>query len=118
MQGIDFNKSVDKHSLAIMSEVSQWRNSNIPQGDYYADKGKTLNTLSCLGIHYRQQDYSTHSISDRQEMRYQLNTRIDALKSTAAAVIDNWSIKGQAYKTIGGCIQYFNHNNQKGFGRI
>lgn len=117
LDGIDFGigKKIDtKYKLNQNDSVAQWKTLCIPQGNYYADKGKTPN---CLGIHDRQEDYVGH-VSVRIEHLFDLQAQIEVLKSVAESVLDTWSVKGHQFQTKGGCIQYFNANDKIQFKQV
>lgn len=117
MTGIDFNFPVAAVTLKERLIIGQWKTLTIPQGDYYADINNSVKP-DCLGINNLQQDKNTGIISRRIEHHFELQNRVDVLKSVAAAVPDTWSVKGPPKQTSGGCTQYFNANNKKEFDQI
>lgn len=113
MQGIDFQQPIDTNcQLNSNNILSQWRiPSIILQGNYYSC---ISSNPTCLGIHNCGEDFSGQVLT-RQKYLFRINRSVIVLKSIAASVLDTWSIKKQSFPTKGGCIQYFNKNNQYQF---
>lgn len=119
LDGIDFTKSIDANFKLHQNTIAtQWKALCIPQGNYYADKGRNP---SCLGVYKKQTDYPGH-ISSRIEHHFRLQSDVTVLKSIAASVIDMWSIKirnkPHKHRTKGGCTQYFNAKDKIQFQQI
>jgi len=115
MKGINFNFPVDdQHKIKSDEIVIQWRNPNIPQGDYYAEN-KRIVRPDCLGVYYCQQNKKTKKIKKRIWRKYKAKSDVKVLKTTANCVLDTWSIKGESHWVHGGCHQYFNYLNKNEF---
>jgi hypothetical protein len=94
--------------------LGQWKLKAMPQGNYYSEPGKNPD---CLGINSKQEDFQG-KIGVRLEHRYDLTHDLEVLKSTAAPVLDIWSIKSQPKQARGGCVQLFNEKGKKYFKLI
>jgi len=116
LKGIDFRCPVNLEMLGKDNIVAQWKAQPLPQGNYYADVSLYIKP-SCLGIHDHQAD-EHGNIYSRIQHEYKLKNETEVLKSTAAAVLDRWSIKNKQFWTNGGCVQYFNSNNKRSFKQV
>ena len=79
-----------------------------PQGNYYS--GSPSTTPEELGISPNGFNRSTKAIEPKVQHVYVTNTKVKALKSTAASVEDFWSVKGQVFHAPGGGKQLFAPN--------
>lgn len=104
LQGIDFRFKVSTPQLGAHRILAQWKLMSLPSGDYYCYLGKNPD---CLGINSKQEDLKG-KIGTRTEHRYKINQKLEFLMSTAAPVLDIWSVQSQPVQTRGGCIQFFN----------
>ena len=51
--------------------------------------------------------FGTRSIYMKVEKEYILLDDMSVLKSTAASIIDDWSVEGESFSAVGGGIQVF-----------
>lgn len=96
LRGIDFSKPVTMTTIPEGTTLAQFQLPNAPTGRYYALPGTPANTL---GIY-------TSGLIERTQT-FSAPTR--ALQSTAAPIIDNWSMSGAGWQiqTNGGGLQFF-----------
>ena len=103
--GIDFNRPVDVDVLNPGDRVRQYQvRGSTFQGSYYF-KGDAVPTE--LGINPMGTVYGTSRVDVKVVNEYTVTRRTQVLRSTAAAVIDDHSVRGTAYSTVGGATQYF-----------
>jgi RHS repeat-associated protein len=93
MRGIDFSHPVERELLPKGKTLAQHKMGD-GLGNYFAEPG-TLPTN--LGI----------SPAGRIETTLTSTRAATALKSTAASVLDTWTVKGSPYVTNGGATQFF-----------
>ena len=105
LEGIDFNHPVDVDVLNPGDRVRQYQvRGSTFQGSYYF-KGDAVPTE--LGINPMGTVYGTSRVDVKVVNEYMVTRRTQVLRSTAAAVIDDHSVRGTAYSTVGGATQYF-----------
>ena len=89
LNGIDFNQPVELTTLESGKILKQWQLPTIPQGNYYTDEDFVP---SELGINPRGFNREIMQIQNKMLKHYQVLKPIKALRSTAQAVKDDWSI--------------------------
>ena len=96
MQGIDFGHPVEAVTLPSGSQVVQFTLPTQGVGNYFAPVGTSGNTL---GIY----------TSGRAMTLFEASQDITVLKSTAAPMVDTYSMAQYGWKieTMGGSTQYF-----------
>ncbi len=94
LAGIDFTKPVDIVTLPKGAQLSQWNFADARLGNYFTEIGAGPNNL---GIY----------TNGRFETVFSLQEQTQALRSTAAAATDTWSVSGWAIEAPGGGTQYF-----------
>jgi len=114
--GIDFYKPVYIKIIPslIGIKVYQWKIcEDKEQGDYYAEF--KLADPDCLGVSALKKDSSGQS-RNRNPHVFELKGQVEVLVSCAAPALDYWSLGwNEPVQTRGGCVQYFNHNNENYF---
>ena len=108
LRGIDYEKPITIENVPPPQSFYQYqsiRDGKFRRGSYYTtDKNATP---SKLGIY----DKFVFRKKGREFSKWRMEiNKIKpqrALKSTAAGIIDDWSVPGKAYKTEGGAVQYF-----------
>ena len=108
LRGIDYEKPITIENVPPSQSFYQYqsiRDGKFRRGSYYTtDKNATP---SKLGIY----DKFVFRKKGREFSKWRMEiNKIKpqrALKSTAAGIIDDWSVPGKAYKTEGGAVQYF-----------
>ncbi|MCC5846438.1 MAG: hypothetical protein JJU05_19480, partial [Verrucomicrobia bacterium] len=97
IRGIDFTRPV---SVATIRPGEIYVNHTAGGlGNYFAEIGTPVNTL---GI----------NPAGRVPVQYSPRINTSALRSTAASVLDTWSVPSQPFEATGGGIQFFIPNNQ------
>lgn len=108
LRGINYEKPITIENVPPPQSFYQYqsiRDGKFRRGSYYTtDKNATP---SKLGIY----DKFVFRKKGREFSKWRMEiNKIKpqrALKSTAAGIIDDWSVPGKAYKTEGGAVQYF-----------
>jgi hypothetical protein len=104
LKGIDFSQPVEVVPLPAGTRVIQYQVPGGRQGSYYAPVGTPPGNL---GIAAQGTDRATGAIVDKVANVYVLTEEVSVLRSSANAVNDTWSIRGQVISTAGGGTQYF-----------
>ncbi|MGI4732265.1 MAG: polymorphic toxin type 46 domain-containing protein [Janthinobacterium lividum] len=104
LKGIDFNRPVEVVDLPSNKVLGQSQVPGGRQGNYYTEPGTAPTSV---GINPQGTDYNTGAVVDKVETPFTTQGTVPVLKSTAAPVVDNWSVKGVDYPTEGGGTQYF-----------
>jgi hypothetical protein len=104
VNGIDLNRPVSVHTLKAGTQVTQYQVPGGRQGNYYAPPGAKA---SELGISPQGVSRSTGEVVQKTSTTYQISRDIPVLKSSAKAIDDTWSVKGEIYHAKGGGTQYF-----------
>lgn len=92
--GIDFNEPVVVETLLPGTVVGQWQMPGGKVGNYFAPLGTEA---SQLGINPAGRVLGTYSPSEP----------VKVLRSTAAPIIDTWTVPGKPYSAQGGGTQFF-----------
>ena len=96
--GIDFSQSVSVTKLTPGTGYVQYvQNGNV--GNYFAPIGTSAETIGISPI-------------GRVPELFTPSQPLQALRSTAADIVDTWTVKGQAYQTSGGGTQFFVPNKK------
>lgn len=93
LKGIDFNQPVDLVELQAGQKLQQWQLPDRPTGHYFTDLGTPP---EMLGINPAGRVANVH-----------VAPRDVVLRSTAAPIVDTWTVPGQAFAAKGGGVQYF-----------
>jgi len=104
MQGIDFNYPVDVITVKKGGIIYQWQRNSDAIGNYFASEAVSPTRL---GIN---PDYRIGFMPDLRKKilyKYRLKDNVEALSSTAASVIDDWSDFLNEYSAKGGGKQLF-----------
>ncbi len=107
LEGVDLNKPVGVVKLKEGTKLKQLQIPGAPQGNYYTTPDTPADKL---GISLKVKHKETGKIIERIEGGYIVKQDIDALSSTTADILDNWSIPGESIVTKGGGKQYFSTN--------
>ena len=94
MDGIDFSQQVDVFTLSKGKPLAQWQVPGNSTGNYFAPIGTQPGQL---GINPQ----------GRGLLIYAPTERIQVLRSTAAEIVDTWTVPKVPFKAQGGGIQYF-----------
>jgi len=94
ISGIDFSQPVDMDVLRAGQQVVQYQRPSGPIGNYFGPIGSLPTELGISGV-------------GRLPTLYAPIIDTPVLRSTAAAVMDTWSLRGESFQTKGGSIQYF-----------
>lgn len=97
--GIDFSQPVDIVTLSRGQPVAQYQVGN-GVGNYFAPIGTRAEQL---GV----------NPTGRQTLIYAPTERVPVLRSTAAEIVDTWTVPGSAYKAEGGGTQFFTGSSDK-----
>lgn len=106
LAGIDFTKPVDVVTIEKGSLLNQYQVPGAPQGSYYSPMSNG-SSPSSLGISGEAIDRATGAIIEKLPKSYEVTTSVEMLRSSAAPIMDTWSIPGVASQTEGGAIQLF-----------
>jgi uncharacterized Zn-binding protein involved in type VI secretion len=106
LAGIDFTKSVDVVTVEKGALLNQYQVPGAPQGSYYSPLSNG-SSPSSLGISGQSTDRVTGTIIDKLPKPYEVTDPVEMLRSSAAPILDTWSIPGTASQTEGGSIQLF-----------
>lgn len=106
LAGIDFTKPVDVVTIEKGSLLNQYQVPGAPQGSYYSPMSNG-SSPSSLGISSQAIDRATGTIVEKLPKPYEVTTSVEMLRSSAAPIMDTWSIPGVASQTEGGGIQLF-----------
>lgn len=108
LRGIDYEKPITIENVPPPQSFYQYqsiRDGKFRRGSYYTtDKNATP---SKLGIYDKFVFRKNGREFSKWRMKINKIKPQRALKSTAAGIIDDWSVPGKAYKTEGGAVQYF-----------
>jgi hypothetical protein len=104
LEGVDLNKPVEIVKLKEGTKLKQLQIPGAPQGNYYTNIDTPADKL---GISLEVKHKETGEIIERIEGGYIVKRDTDALSSTTADILDNWSIPGRNFITKGGGNQYF-----------
>lgn len=107
VEGIDLTKPVGVTSLKKGTPVQQYQVPNGRQGSYYAKPSTPAETL---GINprgdLRDASGKTVAVVPNAASPYVVNKETRVLRSTAAPVVDQHSVRGEDYHAGGGGTQY------------
>jgi type VI secretion system secreted protein VgrG len=110
MKGIDFKKPIHVGPPPpIDPKLSQWQVSDGNKGNYFAPKGVTPPELGIGWLGTTQDD----KVEKKIFKEYKLPSDTPYLKTTAAAILDDWSVKATPQKTPGGGPQFYVGDNTK-----
>jgi hypothetical protein len=104
LEGVDFNHPVEITKLTEGTKLKQLKIPGAPQGNYYTTPDTPANRI---GISLKVMHRKTGEIIDRIEGGYIVKRDTKALSSTAADILDNWSIPGKDLTAKGGGKQFF-----------
>jgi hypothetical protein len=104
LEGIDLNQPVEVVTLKEGTKLKQMQIPGALQGNYYTNPDTPADTL---GVSLKAIHRDTGVIIERVESGYIVTKDTEALASTAADILDNWSIPGNVISTKGGGRQYF-----------
>ena len=104
LEGVDLNKPVEVVKLKEGTKLKQLQIPGAPQGNYYTTPDTPADKL---GISLKVRHKETGEIIERIEGGYIVKHDTEALSSTTADILDNWSIPGENIVTKGGGKQYF-----------
>ena len=93
LKGIDFNQPVDLVELQAGQKLQQWQLPDRPTGHYFTDLGIPA---EALGINPAGRVANVH-----------VAPHDVVLRSTAAPIVDTWTVPGQPFAAKGGGVQYF-----------
>lgn len=106
--GIDLTKPVEVTTVKRGTILAQYQVPGAPQGNYYGELGTKPEKL---GINPRGETRDSSGkitgVADKVPGRYIATADVPALRSTAKAVQDTWSIRGKPFEAEGGGTQYF-----------
>jgi hypothetical protein len=97
LAGIDFSRPVDVISLSGGEALVQHMAPGSRVGNYFAPAGTSA---SMLGI----------NPAGRVSVSFSPNTRVPVLRSTAAPIVDTWTVPQAPFNASGGGVQYFTQN--------
>ena len=110
LDGIDYNHPVEVALIPAGTPVRQYQvRGSDWQGNYYF---VGVEPPTRLGINPRGVVYGTATVDDKVVFEWVTVRETQALRSTAAPVVDPRSVPGENYQTLGGGVQYF--TSQKG----
>ncbi len=104
LEGVDLNHPVEVVKLTEGTKLKQLQIPGAPQGNYYTTPDTPANKL---GTSLKVKHKETGEIIERIEGRYIVKKNTEAISSTTADIVDNWSIPGENIPTKGGGKQYF-----------
>ena len=110
LKGIDFNQPTEVHTIPKGTVVEQWQVPGATQGSYY---GKPGTKPTHLGINSLGIDPVTGLPVPKTAKPYILTEDVKVLKSTADAIVDDWSVPTQPVTTEGGATQYYSPRGDK-----
>lgn len=104
LKGIDFSKPVEVIKIKKGTELVQYQVPGGRQGNYYAPPGTRPQQI---GIASQGTSRITGQVVDKVATRFKVAEDVEVLRSTAARVVDTWSIAGKSVVADGGGIQIF-----------
>jgi uncharacterized Zn-binding protein involved in type VI secretion len=117
LAGIDFTKPVEVVTMERGALLGQYQVPGAPQGAYYSPLSNGSSPAS-LGIFAQATDRATGTIIEKASKAYEVKAAVEMLRSTAAPILDTWSIPGAAMQTKGGAIQLFSSSNEAFVARV
>lgn len=114
LTGIDFTRSVELQTLGAGKQLWQYQSPGAPQGSWYSLSPSVQPTE--LGISPLGFNRAAQSVEPKVLNPYVTTEPVTVLRSTAAPVVDFWSVQGQTYSTVGGAQQLF--SNQSSLFRL
>lgn len=106
LNGIDFSHPVEVIKVGKGQQFYQWDSPTTYRGgQYFAFLDSSRPTE--LGINPRKEGFGTDIIFKRIQSPLVTHRSVEVLKTTAAPIIDNWSIQNEPYITKGGAQQAF-----------
>jgi uncharacterized Zn-binding protein involved in type VI secretion len=118
LAGIDFTKPVEIVKVEKGGALlNQYQVPGAPQGSYYSPLSNG-SSASSLGISSQATDRATGAIIDKLSKVYEVTAPVEMLKSTAAPILDTWSIPGTAHMTEGGAVQLFSGSKNSFFPKL
>ncbi|WP_346839621.1 polymorphic toxin type 46 domain-containing protein [Microbulbifer sp. SAOS-129_SWC] len=115
LTGIDFSKPVEVTKIEEGTIVYQYQSPGAPQGNYYSIDPNVQ--PSELGISPMGTNRAMKRVEPKIKSLYVVTEDTPALKSTAKAVDDFWSVKGEVYPAKGGATQMFT-SNKSSFAKL
>ena len=103
-RGIDYNHPVEVVSVEVGDRIRTYQGRRAWQGQYYF---RGIEPPTRLGIGPISEDGSTGEMLVKEVFEYEVVTEIQGLRSTAAAILDDWSAPSKPFPSLGGAIQTF-----------
>ena len=103
MQGIDPTKPIELVEFPANKVAGQLQSNPAWKGNYFAEPGTPATNL---GINPRG-ELSGGTVVNKTETLYSTTERTTVLRSSAAPVVDTWSVPSAPFQTEGGAPQYF-----------
>lgn len=104
--GIELHERVTIETLNRGKIFYQYQSPGNWQGNWYSLNKNT--PPATLGINPEGKVRGTGKRVLKETKAYRLQEKTEALRSTAAPVLDTWSVPDEAFQTEGGAIQWFN----------
>lgn len=105
LAGIDFSSPVEVARLGRGQLVYQWDAPSTSRGQYFALLERS--TPSDLGVSPNKIPRGTNTIFSRTQIPMIVNRPVYGLRSTAAPIVDSWSVRGTSFPAVGGSRQFF-----------
>ena len=88
------------------TSLTQYQTPGAPQGSYYAPPNSSP---SSLGISPDGLNRATNTVVPKELKTYILTGDTQVLQSSAAPILDTWSVPGRAVQTEGGSTQFMSN---------
>ncbi len=103
LKGIDFSRPVAVVDIPEHTPLGQWQVPGGPKGNYFAPLQETPGKLGISSVGHD----PTRGAVSKAQTTYISNSRVPALRSHAASILDDWSSPYAAAQTKGGGTQFF-----------